>query len=156
MIDTGIERGEPPSDTSGNSPAALFQRQWRNYRKVVDNNYLFHREAYEQLHNLLIAEVAGPFDFLDIACGDASATIDALKGTQIAHYHGIDVSRSALEIAKETLRALSCPVNLSESDFVQAETTSRWHERGHEAGFSNVREVFTAPSDLFRMYVFRE
>ena len=36
------------------------------------------------------------------------------------------------------------------------ETTSRWRELGHEAGFSNVREVFTAPSDLFRMYVFRE
>jgi hypothetical protein len=24
---------------------ALFQRQWKLYRKVVDNNYLFHREA---------------------------------------------------------------------------------------------------------------
>ena len=164
----------------------------------------------------------------------------------VAHYHGIDVSRSALDIAEQTLRVLSCPVNLYESDFVQAlkdwrdpvgvvwiglslhhldtseklnvmrdvrrivggqgvfaiyenaspdaedrehwhrrwdlqklhwtaytreewdaitahvhasdipETTSRWHELGHEAGFSDVREVFTVPSDLFRMYVFRE
>ena len=246
MTDTGIERGEPPSVTSGSSAAVLFQRQWRVYRKVVDNNYLFHREAYEQLHNLLIAEVANPFSFLDVACGDASATVDALKGTQVAYYHGIDVSHSALDIAEQTLRVLSCPVNLSEGDFVQAlkdwrdpvgvvwiglslhhldtpeklnvmrdvrriiggqgvfavyenaspdgedreqwhrrwdlqklhwtaytreewdaitahvhasdipETTSRWHELGHEAGFSNVREVFTAPSNLFRMYVFRE
>ena len=83
MIETGIERGEPPSGTSKSSAAALFQRQWRIYRKVVDNNYLFHREAYERLHNLLIAEVAGPFYFLDVACGDASATVDALKGTQV-------------------------------------------------------------------------
>jgi len=120
MIDTGIERGEPPSGTSGSSAAALFQRQWRIYRKVVDNNYLFHREAYERLHNLLIAEVARPFYFLDVACGDASATVDALKGTQVAHYHGIDVSRSALDIAEQTLRVLSCPVNLYEGDFVQA------------------------------------
>jgi hypothetical protein len=233
MIDTGIERGEPPSGTSGSSAAALFQRQWRIYRKVVDNDYLFHREAYERLHNLLIAELAGPFYFLDVACGDASATVDALKGTQVAHYQGIDVSRSALDIAEQTLGVLSCPVNLYESDFVQAlkdwhhwtrrkklnvmrdvrrivggqgvfavyentspdgedrehwhrrwdlqklhwtaytmeewdaitahvhasdipETASRWHELGHEAGFSNIREVFTAPSDLFRMYVFRE
>ena len=113
MTDTGIERGEPPSVTSGSSAAVLFQRQWRVYRKVVDNNYLFHREAYEQLHNLLIAEVANPFSFLDVACGDASATVDALKGTQVAYYHGIDVSHSALDIAEQTLRVLSCPVNFT-------------------------------------------
>jgi methylase of polypeptide subunit release factors len=120
MIDKGIDRGETSPGTPGSSAAALFQRQWRIYRKVVDNNYLFHREAYERLHNLLIAEVAAPFYFLDVACGDASATVDALKGTQVAHYHGIDVSRSALDIAEQALRVLSCPVNLYESDFVQA------------------------------------
>jgi methylase of polypeptide subunit release factors len=87
---------------------------------VVENNYLFHREAYQRLHNILIAEIAGPFSFLDVACGDATATVDALKGTQVAHYHGVDVSRSALDIAQKTLRVLSCPVNLYESDFVQA------------------------------------
>ena len=97
-----------------------FSPSWCIYRKVVDNNYLFHREAYERLHNLLIAEIAGPFHFLDVACGDASATVDALKGTQVAHYYGIDVSRSTLDIAEQTLRVLSCPVILYESDFVQA------------------------------------
>ena len=25
---------------------ALFQKQWQLYRKVVDYNYLFHRESY--------------------------------------------------------------------------------------------------------------
>ena len=34
------------------------------------------------------------------------------------------------------------------------ETTTRWHELGHEAGFSIVREVFASPTDLFRMYIF--
>ena len=43
-----------------------------------------------------------------------------LRGRKFAHYHGIDVSRSALDIAEQTLRVLSCPVNLYESDFVQA------------------------------------
>jgi hypothetical protein len=62
---------------------SLFQRQWQIYRKVVDNNYLFHREAYKRLHNLLIDEIAEPFCFLDVACGDASATVEALKGTQV-------------------------------------------------------------------------
>jgi hypothetical protein len=36
----------------------------------------------------------------------------------VVHYHGIDVSRSALDIAEQTLRVLNC--TLYESDFVQA------------------------------------
>jgi hypothetical protein len=44
----------------------------------LDNNYLFHREEYERLRNLLIEDVSGPFCFLDVACGDASSTVDAL------------------------------------------------------------------------------
>jgi hypothetical protein len=81
---------------------------------------LAHREAYARLHNLLVDEVAGPFSFLGVACGDASATVNALKETQVVHYHGIDVSRSALDSAEQPLRVLNCPVTLYESDFVQA------------------------------------
>jgi SAM-dependent methyltransferase len=107
-----VERAEPAQ--------ALFQRQWRIYRKLVENNYLFHREAYDQLHRILVDEVARPFRFLDVACGDASASIVALKGTRIAHYHGIDSCKTALELARETLRTLACPVTLDQSDFVKA------------------------------------
>jgi hypothetical protein len=32
------------------------------------------------------------------------------------------------------------------------ETTSCWQALGLDAGFNHVREVFVAPSDLFRMY----
>jgi hypothetical protein len=35
------------------------------------------------------------------------------------------------------------------------ETTTRWHELGHAAGFREVRELFVAPTDLFRMYAIR-
>jgi type II secretory ATPase GspE/PulE/Tfp pilus assembly ATPase PilB-like protein len=42
---------------------------------------------YGQLHRILVDEVDRPFRFLDIACGDASATVDALKGTRVAHYY---------------------------------------------------------------------
>lgn len=34
------------------------------------------------------------------------------------------------------------------------ETPSGWHTLGAEAGFSQVREVYAMPADLFRMYVF--
>src|SRR4051794_20041477 len=77
--------------------AAHFQQQWQAYRKVVDNNYMFHREVYGLLHRILEDEAAKPIRFLDIACGDARATVGALKGLPVAHYHGIDLSGPALE-----------------------------------------------------------
>jgi SAM-dependent methyltransferase len=99
---------------------SFFQEQWQIYRKFVDNNYFYHREVYGQLHRILVDEAVWPFRFLDIACGDARATVDALKGTRVAHYHGIDLSQPALDLASEALEALACPVTLDHRDFVTA------------------------------------
>ncbi len=222
----------------------LFQKEWSTYRKMVDNNYLFHAEACHWLHGIL-AERASPFHMLDIACGDAGTTVKALEGTSIAKYTGMDLSLPALEIARNNLHVLNCPVELLHAEFSQAlenwndpidivwiglslhhfrspqklsvmrevrrllnrdglflvyenaspdgeereawlnrwdrqkplwrafspsewqamathvhendfpETATRWHELGREAGFNDIHEVFTAPSNLFRMYSFR-
>jgi SAM-dependent methyltransferase len=109
---------------SGDDPDAmavlLFQRQWRAYRKIIDNNYTFHREVYALLRRVLIEDVVRPFRFLDIACGDASACANALRGTRVAHYHGIDLSQAALDLAKPALEALGCPFVLERRDFVRA------------------------------------
>jgi SAM-dependent methyltransferase len=99
---------------------ALFQRQWRVYRKVVDHNYMQHREVYDRLHRVLVEEAAQPFRFLDIACGDASASVGALQGTRVASYHGIDLSGPALELAHEAMRGLDCPATLERRDFAEA------------------------------------
>jgi SAM-dependent methyltransferase len=99
---------------------SFFQQQWQIYRKFVDNNYFYHREVYFQLHRILVDEAVWPFRFLDIACGDARATVDALKGTRVAHYHGIDLSQAALDLASKALAALACPVKLEHRDFVEA------------------------------------
>jgi ubiquinone/menaquinone biosynthesis C-methylase UbiE len=109
----------PETPPKGGS-ATVFQEEWQIYRKVVDNNYLFHREAYGVLHDLLLEEMPAPFRFLDIACGDASATVGALAGTQVAHYRGIDLSEPALALAETALRALPCPFELTRADFVAA------------------------------------
>lgn len=111
-------------DSAGAEPdrstVALFQQEWQIYRKMVDNNYLFHHEAYGRLHRLLVEEIDRPFRFLDIACGDAAASAGALRGTRVAHYHGIDFSRAALSIAERNLSALGCPMTLEERDFREA------------------------------------
>jgi ubiquinone/menaquinone biosynthesis C-methylase UbiE len=105
-----------PDDTA----SALFQKQWQLYRKVVDNNYLFHREAYRCLRRMLANDAVQPFRFLDVACGDASATLQALKGTSVASYRGIDLSQPALNLASKALKTLACPVTLDRRDFVEA------------------------------------
>ena len=105
--------------------AILFQQDWQLYRKMVDNNFLFHREAYARLHEAL-SEREVAFRFLDIACGDASASVTALTGTRIASYHGIDRSSVALAMAAEALRPLGCPVQLEEGDFT--EVLPRWRD----------------------------
>jgi methylase of polypeptide subunit release factors len=103
-----------------NPAAALFQREWLTYRKMVDNNYTFHREAYGELHRVLVDDAVQPFRFLDITCGDASMTITALRGTRIAHYHGIDLSQAAFDFARSALAELACPVVLERRDYVEA------------------------------------
>src|SRR3954452_19545104 len=107
-----IDRGEESSQ-------ALFQRDWQIYRTMVDQNYLFHREAYACLHQLLV-DIPYPFRFRDIAWGDATASVAALAGTRIAHYAGIDLSAAALELAHDALTALDCPVTLEQADYVAA------------------------------------
>jgi SAM-dependent methyltransferase len=102
------------------SAQAIFHVQWQTYRRIVDRNYFFHREVYARLNQILHEEAALPFQFLDIACGDAGSSVAALVGTRIAHYHGIDQSAAALALAREALTALPCPVTLEQRDFIEA------------------------------------
>ena len=61
-----------------------------------------------------------PFAFLDIACGDAGQMKQALGATKVKHYHGIDLSEPALELAAKNLAGVSLEVELDHRDFVDA------------------------------------
>lgn len=110
----------PASPVEDHQAMEEFQHGWQTYKKAVDNNYISHREAYAALHRVLRDEFQGPFRFLDLACGDASASVGALLNTTVAHYHGIDLSEPALELARNTLDVLPCEVDLEEQDFIKA------------------------------------
>lgn len=108
------------AEPQANPAALLFQQEWQIYRKMVDNNFLFHREVYARLHQVLADPAIGSFRFLDVACGDAGSTAGALAGTSVAHYHGIDLSGAALAGARRNLTGLGCPMSLQEADYVEA------------------------------------
>jgi hypothetical protein len=98
-----------------------FQQQWATYQKLVDHDSLSHRQVGSMLHEAL-ATVPAPFAFLDIACGDAGQMRRALRDTQVRHYHGIDLSEPALELAAKSLAGVPFDVELDHRDFVAALT----------------------------------
>jgi ubiquinone/menaquinone biosynthesis C-methylase UbiE len=97
-----------------------FQEQWATYRKVVDSDYLAHREVGRILQETLNEVFPSGCSFLDIACGDASMMKTALRGTKVRHYHGIDLSQAALELAAANLAEMPFEVDLHHRDFVEA------------------------------------
>src|SRR5262249_52722768 len=58
--------------------------------------------------------------FLNIACGDASMMKTALAGTKVRHYHGIDLSQPALDLAAVNLADAPFEVDLDHCDFMEA------------------------------------
>ncbi len=102
---------------------AMFNRQLATYRKIVGANLMYHREVYTLLSEVLAKDITGPFRFLDIACGDASASSGMLVKTAVAHYCGIDLSPESLAMARESVAVLECPVDLRCCDFADAMST---------------------------------
>jgi ubiquinone/menaquinone biosynthesis C-methylase UbiE len=115
-----ISRNGTESANASDEAMRAFREEWAVYRKLVENNYLSHREVRRLVHGQLTESAQRPFRFLDLACGDASMTVAALGGTAVSEYHGIDLSAPALEMAQNTVAALSCKVRLEQQDFVAA------------------------------------
>ena len=120
MVNVHIHQFQPGGAVVDAAALAQFQQQWATYGKLVASDCLSLREVGGILHDTLNEAFKQPFSFLDIACGDASMMKAALAGTKICHYHGIDLSQAALELAAGNLAALPCVVDLDHRDFVDA------------------------------------
>lgn len=115
-----IHQFQPGGAVVDEAALEQFQTQWATYRKVVVVDALSHRAVSRMLHDELNRTFPTPFAFLDIACGDASQVARALPGTRARHYHGVDLSRPALELAAANLQDMSFEVELDHRDFVEA------------------------------------
>ncbi len=109
------------ADVDDTAALEQFQKQWGTYQKLVDTNALSHGEVGAILSETL-ADFSAPFAFLDIACGDAGQMPVALGGSQIRHYHGIDLSAPALALAAKNLDGAPYEIELDHCDFVTALT----------------------------------
>ena len=102
------------------SDQELFAKGLATYRKVEAANYMAHREVYGLLHDVLLREARDGFVFADLGCGTATGSASAVAGTRIGRYVGVDISEPSLEVAKEALAGLPCPVELRCQDFPEA------------------------------------
>ena len=95
---------------------AIFVEQQAIYRRVVEADYMSHRALFELLHDLVQAR-RQPFSFLDLASGDASCSIGALRRTNVSDYTAVDLSEPALTLAANNARSLACGVQVVQQDF---------------------------------------
>jgi hypothetical protein len=120
VVNVVIHQFQPGGAVVDAAALAQFQEQWATYRKLVESDYLSHIEVGRILQETLNQVFASPFCFLDIACGDATMMKAALRGTRVLHYHGIDLSQAALELAAANLAGVPFEVDLDHRDFVEA------------------------------------
>lgn len=95
----------------------FFNHQWIIYQKVLKGNYMGHREIYNVLHKLLVNYFQKPFKILELGCGDASFSSQALSNTLVESYKGVDLSQAALEIATSNMAQIQCSQSFTEGDF---------------------------------------
>ncbi len=96
--------------------ADLFNKHWRIYHQVLENNYMHHRDFALQIESVfqktLPAEI--PLHILDCGCGDAYYISQQLRGLSLGSYTGLDMSEFALSKAKENTNILNCPTYLKQ------------------------------------------
>ncbi len=120
MVNVHIHQFQPGGAVMDAAALWQFQQQWATYRKLVEGDCVSHREVGGILQATLNEAFTAGFNFLDIACGDASVMKAALHGTKVRHYHGIDLSEPALELAAANLAGMPFAVDLDHRDFVDA------------------------------------
>ena len=104
-------------DTQDKSGQGFFVDSWAVYKKLVAENYMFHREIYAELKTLW-ARRNEPFSLLDLGCGDAIHLANIAVDLPISRYDGVDLSPVALQLAEQNLQGLKCPVNLHTGDML--------------------------------------
>jgi len=79
---------------------SLFRRSWSLYDAIAAENYMFHREIYDQVGRILTERrELGPYSLLDLGCGNARFLAPCLRAAPPIRYAGVDLSAAALDEA---------------------------------------------------------
>jgi SAM-dependent methyltransferase len=101
-------------------PTAIFTRSWSLYDLLTEYNYMFHREIYAEVKELLSQRPdRGKYCILDLGCGNARYLAPCLAQTPPAVYEGVDLSPAALAEAHAYLAELPSQVMLTHGDLLE-------------------------------------
>lgn len=107
---------------------------WETYKKVVVNDFMFHRALSEEVERALKSRFGDrPYSILDLGCGDASVFAPILRRVPPASYRGVDLSDTALALAAANLESLPCPVELSHGDMLSALGDGKTYDAIHSS-----------------------
>lgn len=101
----------------GESDAVGFFEQWGVYKKIMDNNYMFHNEIADILNQHFTSYFKRPFSILDLGCGDSYTASRSLSGSKLESYTGVDLSRTALGFARSNLESFNVIKKFIAHDF---------------------------------------
>ncbi len=74
--------------------------QWAMYDAVIQADYMQHNELVATLADWARKQ-SGPLRIIDLGCGDAWLATHAFHNANVESYHGVDVSDSAVERARD-------------------------------------------------------
>lgn len=87
---------------------SLFRQSWTLYDAISEENYMFHREIYAHVGDLLRhRHEVGGYSVLDLGCGSARFLSPCLHAVPPESYIGVDLSPVALDEARGYLAGLT-------------------------------------------------
>jgi len=96
-----------PAPSTSDDETALFRTSWSLYDALSAKNYMFHREIYALVADMLSRRhAAGPYSLLDLGCGNTRFLASCLKVAPPSRYDGVDLSAAALDEARDHLQGL--------------------------------------------------
>ena len=101
------------------SPTDKFFNVWLTYKKVVLGDYMHHQDVAAVLNRTLRKRFGSEaFSVLDLGCGDCATLAPILSGLNVKSYTGVDLSQTALALARAQFTGVGYPVRLACGDLV--------------------------------------
>ena len=94
---------------------------WSIYDRVLDLDYMFHRELYAEVARTLAGRFGdGEFSVLDLGCGSGRHLAPVLGALRVTSYEGHDLSPVAIEHARRNFAGAAGAVKFGEGDLRNA------------------------------------
>lgn len=97
---------------------AAYFNGWHIYQQVIQHNYMKHRQVAQCLRFYLKSQALGQGSFLDLGCGDGSFAQSLFQTFSPSTYTGVDLSVTALGLARENFSQATYPVTFYEQELL--------------------------------------